>query len=105
MLAGKVKNESKQQAKSRRNYRTSQNVRIINVFLESLLSVSFPLLGVTVNLASLRCPSDCDDLCTCCRGSSGSHLVYSCVFLPPMSTVRTSAFSFMRMHKLLLYIP
>jgi len=75
MLAGKVKNESKQQAKSRRNYRTSQNVRIINVFLESLLSVSFPLLGVTVNLASLRCPSDCDDLCTCCRGSSGSHLV------------------------------
>ena len=32
-----------------------QNIRIINVFLESLLSESFPSLGVTVHLTFLRC--------------------------------------------------
>ena len=37
-------------------YRTSQNARIINVFSESLLSASFPSLGVTVHLTSLGCP-------------------------------------------------
>jgi len=36
-----------------RIYRTSQNIRIINVFPESLLSESFPLLGVLVHLTSL----------------------------------------------------
>ena len=34
-------------------YRTSQNIKIVNVFLESLLSESFPSLGVTVYLTSL----------------------------------------------------
>jgi len=39
-------------------HRRSQNIRIIiNVFLESLLSESFPSLGVTVHLTSLGCPS------------------------------------------------
>ena len=38
--------------KSKRFYRTSQKI-IINVFLESLLSKSFPSLGVTVHLTSL----------------------------------------------------
>ena len=42
--------------KSKEIYRTSQNIRIINVFLESLLSESFPSLGVTVHLTSLGCP-------------------------------------------------
>ena len=42
--------------KSKRIYRTSQNLRIINVFLESLLSESFTSLGVTVQLTSLACP-------------------------------------------------
>ena len=42
--------------KSKRIYRTSQNIRIINVFLESLLSESFPSLGVTVHHTSLGCP-------------------------------------------------
>ena len=32
-----------------------QNIRIINVFHESLLSDSFPSLGVTVHLTSLGC--------------------------------------------------
>ena len=35
---------------------SSQSIRIINVFLESLLSESFPLLGVTVHLTSLGLP-------------------------------------------------
>ena len=39
-----------------KNHRTSQNIRIINVFLESLLSASFPSLGVTVHLTFLGCP-------------------------------------------------
>ena len=42
--------------KSKRIYRTSQNIRIINVFLESLLPESFPSLGVTVHPTSLGCP-------------------------------------------------
>ena len=43
--------------KFQRIYRTSQNIRIINVFLESLLQgESFPFLGVTVHLTSLGCP-------------------------------------------------
>ena len=41
---------------SKRIYRTSQRIRIINVFLESLLSESFPALGVTVHLTCLGCP-------------------------------------------------
>ena len=39
-----------------RIYRTSQKIRIIIVFLVSLLSDSFPSLGVTVHLTSLGCP-------------------------------------------------
>jgi len=51
---GWVGNERKK--KSKINYRTSQKIRIINVFLESLLSASFPSLGVIVHLTSLGCP-------------------------------------------------
>ena len=43
----------KRKKKSKRIYRTSQKIRIINVFLESLLSESFPLVEVTVHLTSL----------------------------------------------------
>ena len=38
--------------KSKINNRTTQNISIINVFLWSLLSGSFPMLGVTVHLTS-----------------------------------------------------
>ena len=55
----KYKNK-KEKKKSRNNYRPSQHIRIINVFLESLLSVSFPSLGVTVHFASLGCPATLD---------------------------------------------
>jgi len=41
---------------SHRIYIASQNIRIINVFLESLVSLSFLSLGVTVHLTSLGCP-------------------------------------------------
>ena len=47
---------SKKGKKSKRIYRSSQSIRIINVFLESLLSESFPSLRVTVHLTSLGCP-------------------------------------------------
>ena len=46
--------------KSQRIYKTSQNinVRMINVFLESLLSEPFSSLGVTVHLNLPRMPSN-----------------------------------------------
>ena len=41
----KKRNKGKKEKKKyRSNYRISQNIRIINVFLEFLLSASFPLL-------------------------------------------------------------
>jgi len=42
--------------KEKKIYKTSQNIRIVNVFPESLLLESFPSLGVTVQLTSLGCP-------------------------------------------------
>ena len=51
---GKKKEKENRKKKSKRIYRTSQNIRIINVFLESLLSESSLSLGV--HLTSLGCP-------------------------------------------------
>ena len=48
--------KEKQKIKLKRIYRASQNMRIIHVFLQSLLSESFPSLEVTVHLTSLGCP-------------------------------------------------
>ena len=53
---GVAKEKGKKCKKYKIIYRTSQSIRIINVFLESLLSESFPLLGVTVHLTSLGLP-------------------------------------------------
>ena len=61
--------------KSKGIYRTGQKMRIINVFLESLLSESFPSLGLTVHLISLGALQHRAGLWVCCGGSSGSHLV------------------------------
>ena len=52
---GENKGEKKEK-KSKSIYRTSQNLRIINGFLKSLLSVSFLLLGVAIHLTFLGCP-------------------------------------------------
>ena len=49
------KRKEKEKKKFKRNYRTSQNIRIINVFLESLLSESLPSLGVRVHLTPPVC--------------------------------------------------
>ena len=48
--------EKRKKKKSKRILQSSGNIRIISVFLESLLSESFPSLGVTVHLTSLGCP-------------------------------------------------
>ena len=53
---GKKMTKKKKERKSKRIYRTNQTIRIINVFLESLLSEFFPSLGVTVHFTSLGCP-------------------------------------------------
>ena len=53
---GGEEKKKKEMKKSKRIYRTSQNIRIINVFLESLMSQSFSSLVVTVHLTSLGFP-------------------------------------------------
>ena len=65
----------KKEKNPKRNYRTSQNVRIVNIFPESLLSVSFLLLGVTVHLASLGGPPTLLCSLDLSWGSSDSNLV------------------------------
>ena len=42
--------------KKKKNLQDKSKIRIIDAFLESLLSESFPSLGVTVHLTSLGCP-------------------------------------------------
>ena len=84
--------------KSKRIYRTSQKIRIIYVFLESLLSESFLLLGVTVHSPPYlpRMPSNTVLIFGPAVGAAQILIwSHSCVFLPPMSTaIRTSVFSF-----------
>ena len=84
-----VGGRTKKKKKSKRIYRTSQNIRIINVFLESLLSESFPSLGVTVHLTSLGCPPtlcwSLDLLRGQLRFHSGPTPVCSCLQCPQLS--------------------
>ena len=55
--------EEKKRKNSKRIHRTSQNIRLIKVFPESLLSKPSPSLGVTVHLTSLGCsPTLCCSL-------------------------------------------
>ena len=61
-------------------YRTSQNLKIIKVYLESLLSESFPALGIPVHLASLGCPPTLL-IMDLLWGSSDSHLALLLGFL------------------------
>ena len=53
----------------------TEQVQIINVFLESLLSASFPSLDVSVHLASLGCPPTVGWSLDLLWGSSNSDLV------------------------------
>ena len=86
-----------QKKKTQRIYRTSQKIRIINIFLESLLSGSFPLLGITVHLTSLQRPPTL--LISGSNVGAAQILIwsYSYVFLP--------LFSFVGALNDLLYIP
>ena len=56
LSANKIDNYNEGWRKREKIYRTSQKIGIINAFLESLLSESFPSLGVTAHLTSLGCP-------------------------------------------------
>ena len=85
--------EGRKKKKSKGNYRISQNIRIINVFLESLLSGSFPSLGVTLPHLP-RMPSTTVLVPGPAVGAA-PILIWSssCVFWPPVSTaIRTIAF-------------
>ena len=90
---------------SKRIYRTSQNIRIINVFLESLLSRVLSLAGSHSPPHLPRMPSNTADLGPALGAAQILIWSYSCVFLPAMSTaIRTSAFSFVGALNDLLYI-
>ena len=79
--------------KIQRIYRTGQKMRILNVFLESLLSESFPSLGVTVHLTSLGALQHRAGLWVCCGAAQVLTWYCSSVLLPPVSpAVRTGVF-------------
>ena len=89
------KENKKRKKKYKRICKTSPKIKIINVFLQSLLSESFPSLGVTVHLTSPGCPPTV--LISGPAVGAAQILIcsYSYVFLLPMSAaVRASAFSF-----------
>ena len=71
----------KTRKKSKRIYRTSQNIRMINAFLEPLLLESFPSLGVTAHLPRMPCNTVLISRPTVGAGQTLTSS-YSCV-LPP----------------------
>ena len=86
--------------KSKRIYKTSQKIRIINVFLESLLSESFPVLGIS----SSYLPSMPSNTVLIYGPAVGAAQIliwfYSCGFLPLMSIdIGTSTFSLWELSK------
>ena len=86
---------------------TEQVKTIINVFLESLPSESFPPCWESGPPHYPRRPSNTVLISGPAVGAAQILIwSYSCVFLPPMSTaIRTSAFSFVGALNDLLYIP
>ena len=101
--AGKKKKEKK----IKRIYRRSQIIRIISVFLKSLLSGILSLAWSHSPPHLPRMPSNTVLVSEpTVRAAQILIWSYSCVFLPPMSTaIRTSAFSFVGALNDLLYIP
>ena len=92
---------------SKRIYRISQNIRTINVFLESLLSDFLSLAG---SHSSPHLPRMSSNTVLVSGPVVGAAQIliwsYPSVFLPPMSTaVKTSAFSFVGALSDLLYVP
>ena len=96
----------KKKEKPPRIYRTSQNIRTINAFLESLLSESFPSPGVSPPPFP-RTPSNTVLISGPAVGAAQILICsYSPVFLPPVSTAsRTREFSFVGALSDLSHIP
>ena len=105
-LQQRGKERKRKEKKCKRIYRTNQKLRTINIFLESLLSESFPSLGVSPPHLP-RMPSNTVLISgPAVRAAQILIWPYSYVFLPPMSTaIRTSALSFVGALKGLIYIP
>ena len=84
--------KERKRKKSRRIYRASQNIKIIHVFLESLISV-LSLAGSHSPPHLPRMPSKTVLISGSDLGAAQSLIwSYSCVFLPPVSTaIRTSS--------------
>ena len=80
--------KEKKKKKPKRIYRTIESI-IINVFLESLRSESFPLLVVTIHLTSVGCPPtlcwSVDLLWGQLRFQSGPTPVCSCLQCPQLT--------------------
>ena len=77
--ANKIENYNrggkKEKEKFQKKLQTSQNIRIVNIFLESLLSVSFPSLGVQSTSPSQGDFHHRAGLLACCGGNSDANLV------------------------------
>ena len=106
-----MKKEKQKGKKSKKIYRTSQNVRIVNVFLVSLLSESFPLLGV--HFTSLGCPPtlcwSLDLMWGQFRFESGPTPICFCLQCPQLSELvhfllweRSVAFHIFHRHRVFL---
>ena len=83
-----ARKENKKKKKIQKNLQNRPDIRIINVLFESLLSKSFPSLGVTVHLTPLRCPPTLCWSLDLLWGSSDSNLVLvlcSCIHCPHLS--------------------
>ena len=99
--------KKKKEKKSKRIYRTSQIIRIISVFLKSLLSGILSLAWSHSPPHLPRMPSHTVLISGPAVGAAQILIwFYSCVFLPSMSTaIRTSVFSFVGALNGLLYSP
>ena len=52
---GDIKGKKRKKKNPKQSTEQVKKIRIINIFLESLLSESFAMLGITVHLTSLPC--------------------------------------------------
>ena len=97
--ANKIDNYSKAEQKEKemkKIYRTSQNIRIINVFLESLLSSPFLRWESQSTSLPQEALQHCADLWTCCGGSSDSNLVLLlCVLASNVHSYQSWCFFFL----------
>ena len=95
-----------ERCKKKKNNPTSLNIRIINVFLGSLLSKSCPCWESQSTLPPWDALQHCAISGHAMEAPQMLIWCYFCVFLPPMSTaIKTTAFSFVGALNDPLYIP